>query len=131
MDDTGRYPDGLLYHPEHQWAAVDGSRATLGITWYAQQALGEVVFVDVPGLDVEVVAGQPYAQVESVKTISDVFAPLSGRVTEVNGAVEERPHAVNEDPYGQGWLVRIAVADPTEQSVLLLAGGYRRMLEEQ
>ena len=121
------YPDDLLYHPEHDWARIDPAQpgeATLGITWYAQDALGEVVFFEAPPVGSLLVAGAPYAEVESVKAVSDVVAPLSGEIVAVNDALEDNPHAINEDPYGEGWLVRIALTDPTERDGLMDAGAY-------
>src|SRR5271165_6340804 len=113
------YPDDLLYHPEHDWARVDGSQATLGITWYAQDALGEVVFFDPPAIGASLVKDSPYAEVESVKAVSDVVAPLSGEIVEVNQALVEDPQPINEDPYGQGWLVKVRLDDPSECDALM------------
>ncbi len=113
------YPDDLLYHPEHDWARIEDGRATFGITWYAQDSLGELVFWDPPAVGTEVAAGQPYAEVESVKAVSDVIAPLSGRVVEVNEGLAESPEIVNADPYGEGWMVRVELADPSERESLL------------
>src|ERR1700748_3449701 len=101
------YPDDLKYHPEHDWARIEGDSATFGITWYAQDALGEVVFYDAPKIGAEVSKDQPYTEVESVKAVSDVFAPLSGEVTEVNQELADAPEAINADPYGGGWLVKV------------------------
>jgi glycine cleavage system H protein len=100
------YPDDLLYHPEHDWARVEGDEATFGITWYAQDALGEVVFFDPPGTGTQVVKDQPYTEVESVKAVSDVIAPLSGEIIAVNETLADKPETINEDPYGAGWLTR-------------------------
>jgi glycine cleavage system H protein len=122
------YPEELLYHPEHDWARVEGGEATLGITWYAQDSLGEVVFLDLPALGVRVSKDSPYAEVESVKAVSDVVAPLSGEVIARNDALEEGPQAINEDPYGEGWLVRIRLADPAERAQLLDAAAYSSSL---
>ena len=113
------YPDDLLYHAEHDWVRIDGDVATFGITWYAQDSLGEVVFFDPPEVGKEVKAGEPYAEIESVKAVSDVIAPLSGEVLEVNKKVVDEPETVNEDPYGEGWLVRIRLSDPSEVDTLL------------
>jgi glycine cleavage system H protein len=124
------YPDGLVYHPEHDWAKVDGAEATFGITWYAQDALGEVVFYDPPEEGAEVGKDQPYAEVESVKAVSDVFAPLSGEITEVNSKVAESPETINADPYGDGWLVKVKLSDPSEADDLMDAAAYKAMLEE-
>jgi glycine cleavage system H protein len=122
------YPDDLLYHPEHDWARIEGEEATFGITWYAQDALGEVVFFDPPDAGTSITAGKPYAEVESVKAVSDVIAPLSGEVTAVNEAVSETPELVNEDPYDAGWLVRVRLSDPSEKEQLLSAEAYRAQL---
>jgi glycine cleavage system H protein len=124
------YPDELLYHPEHDWARVDGGSATFGITWYAQDALGEVVFFEPPEAGIEVKKDTPYAEVESVKAVSEVYAPLSGEVTEVNAAVAESPETINGDPYGNGWLVKVTLSDPSETEELMDAAAYRKLLEE-
>jgi glycine cleavage system H protein len=121
------YPDELLYHPEHDWARVeagDSQEATLGITWYAQDALGEVVFFEAPAIGTTLTQGAPYAEVESVKAVSDVVAPLSGEIVAVNEALADTPNAINEDPYGEGWLVRIKPTDPAERDSLLDADTY-------
>jgi glycine cleavage system H protein len=118
------YPEDLRYHPEHDWARIDGKTATFGITWYAQDALGEVVFFDPPEVGSTITAGEPYAEVESVKAVSDVIAPLSGEIVEVNTALGDSPEAINEDPYGEGWLVRVALSDPGELETLLDAAAY-------
>jgi len=123
------YPDDLLYHPEHDWVRVEGDEATFGITWYAQDALGEVVFFDPPDAGTKVSKDQPYAEVESVKAVSDVIAPLSGEVTAVNEAVSETPELVNEDPYTAGWLVKVRLSDPGETDSLLDAPAYKAQLE--
>ena len=124
------YPEELLYHPEHDWARVEGDSATLGITWYAQDALGEVVFFEPPEAGIEVKKDTPYAEVESVKAGSEVYAPLSGEVTEVNAAVAESPETINGDPYGDGWLVKVKLSDPSETEELMDAAAYRKLLEE-
>ena len=124
------YPEELLYHPEHDWARVEGDSATLGITWYAQDALGEVVFFEPPEAGIEVKKDTPYAEVESVKAVSEVYAPLSGEVTEVNAAVAESPETINGDPYGDGWLVKVKLSDPSETEELMDAAAYRKLLEE-
>jgi glycine cleavage system H protein len=123
------YPDDLLYHAEHDWARIDGEEATFGITWYAQDALGEVVFFDPPSVGSTVSANESYAEIESVKAVSDVYAPLSGEVLEVNEAVSETPELINEDPYGAGWLVRVKLSDPSQTGGLLDAGAYRKLLQ--
>jgi glycine cleavage system H protein len=122
------YPADLLYHPEHDWARVEGEIATLGITWYAQDALGEVVFFDPPTVGATLVKDEPYAEVESVKAVSDVLAPLSGEIVEVNGDLAGDPGAINEDPYGEGWLVKIQLADPSERDALLDSAAYSATL---
>jgi glycine cleavage system H protein len=127
---SDQYPDGLLYHPEHDWARVEGDTATFGITWYAQDALGEVVFYDPPEVGAEVSKDQPYAEVESVKAVSDVFAPLSGEITEANETVSENPETINSDPYGDGWMVKVKLSDPSEADSLMDADAYRKMVEE-
>ena len=122
------YPDDLLYHPEHDWARVDGDEATFGITWYAQDALGEVVFFDPPQVGAQVKKDEAYTEVESVKAVSDVFAPLSGEVTEVNDGLKDKPETINEDPYGEGWLVKIKLSDPSEADSLMDAAAYEATL---
>ena len=122
------YPDGLLYHSEHDWARVDGETATLGITWFAQDALGEVVFFDPPDVGAQVSKDAAYAEVESVKAVSDVFAPLSGEILEVNDALEDSPEKINEDPYGDGWLVKVRLSDPAEADSLLEVAAYQELL---
>jgi glycine cleavage system H protein len=122
------YPDDLLYHPEHDWARVEGEQATLGITWYAQDSLGEVVFFDLPEVGVSLSKDSSYAEVESVKAVSDVIAPLSGEIVEVNGALADAPEQINEDPYGAGWLVKVRLTDPGEAEGLLSAAEYRELL---
>jgi glycine cleavage system H protein len=118
------YPDDLLYHSEHDWARVEDGQATLGITWYAQDALGEVVFCEPPGVGTTVTKDEPYAEVESVKAVSEVIAPLSGEIIEINEALEDGPEAINDDPYGSGWIVKIRLTDPSEVEELLDAAAY-------
>ena len=125
------YPDDLRYHPEHDWARVDGDEAVLGITWFAQDALGELVHFEAPEVGTTVAKDAAYAEVESVKAVSDVVAPLSGEVLEVNQKVVDEPETVNEDPYGDGWLVRIRLADSTEPDALLDVEAYKAHLAEQ
>jgi glycine cleavage system H protein len=125
------YPDDLRYHPEHDWARIDGDEATFGITWFAQDALGELVHYEAPEAGSTVAKDKTYAEVESVKAVSDVIAPLSGEILEVNGAVADAPETVNEDPYGEGWLVRVRLTDPSEVDSLMNADDYRRHLAEQ
>ena len=122
------YPDGLLYHPEHDWARVDGDNATFGVTWYAQDQLGEVVFFDPPDVGSQVSANGAYAEVESVKAVSDVFAPMSGEVTEVNEALKDTPEKINDDPYGDGWMVRVKLSDPSEADALMDVNAYKESL---
>ena len=123
------YPSDLLYHPEHDWARVEGESATFGITWYAQDALGEVVFFDPPKVGAEITMGDAYTEVESVKAVSDVIAPLSGEIVEVNGALSENPEKINEDPYGEGWLVKVKLSDPSQTEALLSASDYEATLD--
>ena len=125
------YPGDLRYHAEHDWARVEGDVATLGITWYAQDALGEVVHYEPPGEGSSVARDQSYGEVESVKAVSEVIAPLSGEVIEVNAKVVAEPETINEDPYGDGWLVRIRLSDSPEVDELLDVDAYRGLLAEQ
>ncbi len=127
---TESYPDDLRYHPEHDWARVDGDEAVLGITWYAQDSLGELVLFDAPEVGATVTKDSSYAEVESVKAVSDVVAPLSGEVLEVNQKAVDEPETVNEDPYGEGWLVRIRLSDPGEADQLMDAAAYRSHIAE-
>jgi glycine cleavage system H protein len=122
------YPEELKYHEEHDWARVDGDEATFGITWFAQDQLGEVVFIEPPAVGATVSANAAYAEVESVKAVSDVFAPLSGEVVDVNSALSEKPELINDDPYGEGWLVKVKLSDPSEVESLLDVGAYRQLL---
>ena len=122
------YPDDLLYHADHDWAKVEDDVATFGITWFAQDALGEVVFFDPPEVGSSVTAGEFYAEVESVKAVSDVIAPLSGEIVEVNTALADTPEAINEDPYGAGWMVRVKLGDPGEVDNLMDADAYQSSL---
>ena len=123
------YPEDLKYHPEHDWARIDGDVATFGITWYAQDQLGEVVFFDPPEVGSSTSAGESYAEVESVKAVSDVIAPLSGEIVEVNTALSDTPETINEDPYGEGWLVKVRMSDPSEKDSLLDKAAYVDTLE--
>jgi glycine cleavage system H protein len=120
----GSYPDDRLYHPEHDWAKVDDGMGTFGITWFAQDALGEVVFFDLPEVGTSVTANEFYAEVESVKAVSDVIAPLSGEIVEVNTALADKPEAINEDPYEAGWMVKVKLSDPSEVDALLDRDAY-------
>ena len=118
------YPDDLLYHAEHDWARIDGDVATFGITWFAQEALGEIVFFDPPEVGTSVTADEHYAEVESVKAVSDVIAPLSGEIIEVNTALADETEPINEDPYGDGWMVKVKLSDPSEIDGLLACDAY-------
>jgi glycine cleavage system H protein len=123
------YPEDLLYHPEHDWARVEGEEATLGITWYAQDQLGEVVFFEPPEVGKTMTKDDPYAEVESVKAVSDVIAPLSGEIVAVNETLGDNPEKINEDPYGDGWMVRIRLVDAGESDGLLSADAYASSLQ--
>ena|SRR3712207_6000576 len=123
------YPEELLYHPEHDWVRLDGDTATFGITWFAQDALGEVVYFDPPEVGSSTTAGESYAEVESVKAVSDVIAPLSGEIVEVNTALAGSPETINEDPYGEGWLVKVRLSDQSEKDSLLDQSSYVQTLE--
>jgi glycine cleavage system H protein len=123
---TEEYPDGLLYHPEHDWARVDGDTATFGITWFAQDQLGELVFFDPPAVGTQIQKDATYAEVESVKAVSDVIAPMSGEVIEANDSLAETPENINADPYGDGWLVKVRLSDPGEVDQLMDAAAYRQ-----
>ena len=123
------YPDDLKYHKDHDWARIEGDQATFGITWYAQDALGEVVFVDPPEIGHQVSKDQAYAEVESVKAVSDVFAPLSGEIVEVNEGLAASPEKINEDPYGDGWMVKVRLSDPAEVDQLLDVDAYKELLQ--
>ena len=123
------YPDDLRYHSEHDWARLDGDTATFGITWYAQDQLGEVVFFDPPQVGITVTKDESYAEVESVKAVSDVIAPLSGEIVEVNEALGDKPETINDDPYGAGWMVRVRLSDPGEADSLMDAAAYQASLD--
>jgi len=122
------YPEDLRYHAEHDWARIEGDTATLGITWFAQDQLGEVVFFDPPQVGTTLTKDQPYAEIESVKAVSDVVSPLSGEITEVNEGLGDAPETINEDPYGDGWLVKITLADASEADDLMDASTYEGQL---
>jgi len=124
------YPDDLTYHREHDWARIDGDTATLGITWYAQDALGEIVHYEPPDEGSSLAKDESYGEVESVKAVSDVVSPLSGEVVEVNAKVVGEPETINDDPYGEGWLVRIRLTEPAEVDELLDVAAYRKLLEQ-
>ncbi len=123
------YPDHLKYSAEHEWVAVDGSRARIGITDYAQDALGDVVYVNLPTVGADVAASATCAEVESTKSVSDIYAPVSGRIVEVNGELDDAPEAVNSDPYGAGWIFVVEMSDPAELDALMDAAAYRAMVE--
>jgi len=125
------YPDDLKYHPEHDWARVEGDEATLGVTWFAQDALGELVHFEAPSEGATVTKDESYGEVESVKAVSDLISPLSGEIVAVNEKVVDAPETVNEDPYAEGWLVRIRMSDPSELDSLLDAAAYRELLASQ
>jgi glycine cleavage system H protein len=122
------YPDDLKYHSEHDWVRVEGDEATFGITWFAQDSLGEVVFYEPPEVGAAVQKDTTYAEVESVKAVSDVIAPMSGEITAVNEDLADSPEAINEDPYGAGWLVKVKLGDESELEQLLTADEYGRLL---
>jgi glycine cleavage system H protein len=122
------YPADLLYHADHDWARIEGDEATFGITWYAQDSLGEVVFFEPPQVGAQISKDAPYTEVESVKAVSDVISPLSGEIIAVNEALGDKPEAINEDPYGEGWLVKVKLSDPSEQDSLLDAAAYEATL---
>jgi glycine cleavage system H protein len=122
------YPDDLLYHSEHDWARVDGDEATFGITWFAQDSLGEVVFFEAPKVGAQIKKDEAYTEIESVKAVSDVIAPMSGEVVAVNEALADAPETINSDPYGEGWLVRVKLSDPGEADALMDAASYEASL---
>ena len=122
------YPEDLLYHAEHDWARVEGETATFGVTWYAQDSLGELVFFDPPEVGAKLSKDDPYSEVESVKAVSDVIAPMSGEVIEINGVLADKPEKINEDPYGDGWLVKVKLSDPSEAESLMDAAAYEATL---
>jgi glycine cleavage system H protein len=125
------YPDDLRYHEEHDWARIDGDVATFGITWYAQDSIKDIVFYEPPELGATVTKDTAYAEIESVKAVSDVIAPLSGEIVEVNAGLEQNPERINADPYGEGWLVKVRLSDPSEADGLLSAADYRKLLENE
>ncbi len=125
------YPEDLLYHPEHDWARIEGDEAVLGVTWYAQDALGELVHFEPPDAGATIAKDSSYGEVESVKAVSDLISPLSGEVLEVNQKVVDAPETVNDDPYGDGWLIRIRITNPEEREQLLDPAAYQQVLAEQ
>ena len=131
MTAAENYPDDLRYHPEHDWARIEGGEATIGITWYAQDSLGELVHYEPPDVGATLTKDGPYGEVESVKAVSDLIAPLSGEVLAVNQKVVDEPETVNEDPYVEGWLVRLRLSDSSEADALLEAEAYRSLIAEQ
>ena len=131
MAATESYPEELKYHQEHDWARLDGEEAVLGITWFAADSLGELVHFEAPAPGATVTKDGSYGEVESVKAVSDVIAPLSGEVLEVNAKVVDAPETVNLDPYGDGWLIRIRLSDPSEVDSLLDAAAYKQVLADQ
>lgn len=124
-------PSNLKYHKEHDWARIEGDLAVFGVTHYAQESLGDIVYIELPEVGAELTAGASYAEVESVKAVSDVYAPLSGSVVEVNEDVIDAPELLNESPYEDGWLVKVKLSDPSEADALMSAAGYEQMLAEQ
>ena len=127
----GVYPEDLHYTKEHEWLQVNGTVATVGITHYAQGELGDIVYVEMPSVGAAVVAGEPFGTVESVKAVSEIYAPVSGEVAETNGALEAAPDAVNRDPYGEGWLIRIKLVESLDQEGMMSAADYRKYLEDE
>jgi glycine cleavage system H protein len=125
------FPEDVKYTEQHEWLRLEGSRARVGITDYAQDALGDVVYVDIPEVGTEVKAGEPFGEVESTKSVSDVYAPVSGTVSERNAALIEAPELVNEAPYGDGWMIVIDPSDPSEAEGLLDAASYRSFTERE
>ncbi len=124
------YPQELRYYKEHDWARIEGDDAVLGITWFAQDALGEIVYAELPEAGSELAAGEPYGELESVKAVSEVFSPLTGEVVEVNESLQDEPQRVNEDCYGEGWLIRLRMTAPDELGELMDADGYKKLLDE-
>ncbi len=130
MATSESYPDDLKYHHEHDWARIDGDEAVLGVTWYAQDALGELVHYEAPDVGATITKDSSYGEVESVKAVSDLISPLSGEVLEVNAKVVDAPETVNDDPYGEGWLIRIRMSSPDELEQLLDVAAYKKVLDE-
>ena len=128
---SGMYPDDLRYTREHEWIAVHGAVATVGITHYAQSELGDIVYVELPAAGSAVVAGEEFGTVESVKAVSEIYAPASGEVIEVNAALQSAPETINKDPYGDGWLIKIRLADAAEPGGLMSAAEYRKFIEDE
>ena len=128
---SGSYPADLKYTREHEWVAVQGNVGTIGITQYAQSELGDIVFVELPGIGTHIVAGEQCGTVESVKAVSELYAPASGEVIAVNAALSNNPETLNQDPYGEGWIVKITIANPDEIGGLLSADDYRKHVEDE
>ncbi len=128
MSQPDQYPSDLLYHPEHDWVRIDGDTATFGVTDFAQEQLGEIVFWDGPAVGAKVEKDEPYAELESVKAVSDVIAPLSGTVVEANDRLTDEPGLINQSPHGEAWLVRVRIANPSEREALLDAGSYKELI---
>lgn len=124
------YPDDLKYTKEHEWAKAESGSVRVGITHFAQEALGDIVYVDLPSAGTKVIAGQPFGEVESTKSVSDVYSPVSGTITERNAALEEQPELVNQDPYGEGWMVMIELETPAELDSMMSAADYRQLLDQ-
>lgn len=124
-----KFPDGLKYHPEHTWVRLDGDIAWVGISDYAQSELGEVIFIELPRVGGKVTKGQPFGNAESVKTVSALYAPVSGQVDAVNADLEDRPDLVNVSPYGDGWIIKIRTEKPEELAELLSAEAYTKTLQ--
>ena len=122
-------PEHLRYSSDHEWVSVDGDVARIGITDYAQDALGDVVFVQAPDVGAEVAAGESFGEIESTKSVSDVYAPVAGTVLEVNDGLADSPQALNDDPYGEGWICTIRMSDPGQAEALLDAAAYRALIE--
>ena len=125
------YPENLKYHPEHAWAKIEGNTATLGITYYAQDQLGEIVFLELPEAGKELEVGKPYAEIESVKSVSDVYSPVNGKIVETNQEVVEAPEIINEDCYEAGWMVKVELGDPSGVDDLLDAAAYEKLISEE
>jgi glycine cleavage system H protein len=125
------FPEDVKYTEQHEWLRMEGSRARVGITDYAQDALGDVVYVDIPEVGTEIRGGEPFGEVESTKSVSDVYAPVSGTVVERNAALVEAPELVNEDPYGDGWMIVIELSEPSQRGGLLDAAAYRAFTEKE
>ena len=124
------YPEDLLYHPEHDWVKIEGDTGTFGITDYAQQQLGDVVYVELPEVGATLKQGQSFGTIESVKAVSELYSPVTGEIVEVNAALADTPEKINEDPYGEGWMVKVKLSDPSEADGLMDAAAYKKLLED-